>query len=333
MVWARPDGRTSITGLRRCGSVWECSECGQRIGLRRRHELERLAERHRATGGEVYHLTLTARHASGHDLRAMREHMAKAWAACISGEPWRRLAAKIGFSGFVRALDVTIGAHGWHPHLHVLVLTGKPLRPRELAALRRRMRERWSRAIVRLSKSGSTLTAPSRQHGVRLVRAMVPAYLAEASITWSDELASATMKKARNGNRTPWQVLHQLTRGKYATRAERNADESRWKAWATDMRGAKQLSWSKGLKKKYQVEKADEQGELDLAPAEVLRLVIPADEWNLYIRPFPDRQADVEAAAGDWELSAGNLRECVAAWIEGARARAGPTYLTMGVAA
>lgn len=325
-LWAGEGQAATVRGVRRCGSVWECPECAQRVGLRRREELERLALRHRATGGELYHVIFTARHANGHDLRAMRRHVARAWQRCVNGNPWKRLQKRIGHEGTVRALDVTLGGHGWHPHLHILLLTAGPVAPRELVALRRFLFDRWTRALGRASVPGSTLEAPSaksmltRGRGVRLKRAVVAGYLAEASITWSDELGSGTMKRARGGNRTPWQMLDAVRRNVYNTPAERRADVARWRAWATEIAGARQLTWSRGLRAKYAVEQSDEQTELDLAPPARCRVVVAAWDWRYVVRGAPRLEAALCELAEDFELSDDVVQAIADDWLTDARA-------------
>lgn len=327
-IWAAEGAAATVHGVRRCGSVWECPECAQRIGLKRREELSRLAIRHRATGGELYHVILTARHARGVDLKAMRRHVARAWQRCTNGNPWKRLQLKIGHAGTVRGLDTTLGEHGWHPHLHVLVLTAAPVHGRELVRFRRWLFDRWSAALLKSVAPGSTLTPPdarnmkTRGRGVRLKRAAMAEYLAEASITWSDELGSHTMKKARGGNRTPWQVLDAIRANRYDAPAERRADIARWRAWAAEIAGARQLTWSRGLRVKYAVDQSDEQTELELAPAPRCRLVVSAWDWRYVVRGAPRLDAALRELAEDFELSDDAAQAIADDWLT--EARAGP---------
>lgn len=300
-IWEQA-GRAEVHGLMRCSSPWECADCAQRIGLERRAELEQLATAHRAGGGELYHCTLTVKHETPLPPKPLRKHVTRGWSYVISGEPWRRKVRELGLNGQVRALDVTVGPHhGWHPHLHVLLLSSAPLSDEQQLELTEWIYARWCRAIVRPVKGAPEiqLEAPTRKRGIRLERANVAGYLAEASICWPDELASPTMKEARGDNRTPWQVLHDITFKHYATEEAGRRDVGIWLEWGESMRGAKQLTWSKGLKKRYQIaEVSDEdaaQGELELADAPEKRHMIdvPAWEWNNLVLADPDLYAEL----------------------------------------
>jgi hypothetical protein len=69
-----------------------------------------------------------------------------AWAAIVAGRHRKTLRERFGVSGYVRAVEVTHGKAGWHPHLHVLLLTEAPLDLDELRELHRFLRERWAGA-------------------------------------------------------------------------------------------------------------------------------------------------------------------------------------------
>jgi hypothetical protein len=109
-------------GLLRCGSVWECPVCASQIRAERAAELELAVD----TWGPscVAMLSLTVRHGLGDDLRAVRAGVANSFRRVINGEPWKRFCSRFGLKHSVRALEVTHGAaHGWHPHLHVLLVS------------------------------------------------------------------------------------------------------------------------------------------------------------------------------------------------------------------
>ena len=62
-VWKSKNHKTaSYGGLQTCGSVWVCPVCGAKVVERRRGEIQQAMAMHRACGGEVHLLTLTAPH-------------------------------------------------------------------------------------------------------------------------------------------------------------------------------------------------------------------------------------------------------------------------------
>ena len=62
-VWKSHEYRTaSYTGLQTCGSVWACPVCASKVAERRRSEIIAAMTAHKAAGGGVFLLTLTAPH-------------------------------------------------------------------------------------------------------------------------------------------------------------------------------------------------------------------------------------------------------------------------------
>jgi hypothetical protein len=333
-IWLDGGEHAHARGLLRCSSPWECPDCARRIGMVRREELEKLATAHRATGGELYHLTLTAKHPGGTiGLAPLRKHVPGSWSKVIAGKAWTKKKSEIGLVGQVRALDTTVGPmHGWHPHLHILLLTSGALSEEQLLDLTEWIYARWVKRITRPIKGtdGAQLKAPSRERGILLKRAHVAGYLAEASICWPDELASHTMKEARGMNRTPWQVLHDLTFRAYDSTAEAKRDLNLWTEWGLAMKGAKQLTWSNGLKKRYGIdEKSDEaaaQEELQLDDVKPPRRVatVPAWEWNNLVLPDPELYLAILEAAEVPGRTDDEIQAAIDALVESARRRMRP---------
>lgn len=267
------EGSAFLRGLVTCASVWECPVCALGIAHGRSEELRELVDRHRARGGAAYLATFTLPHDVGDELEEMRRHVSRAWQFVQSGAPWKRWRARLELVGSVRAMELTHGASGWHPHLHVLLLPGRVWTEGERAELLAWLLERWRRAIARPTKSGKRYRIPSDAHGVTLTDSHRSDYIAKLGL--ADELtAGAWTKTARGVNRTPFRILADLTdaiarrEGKTAT-AKRDA--ALWDEYAREMWGARQLTFSKGLRERYAVA---EQTDLELATAEEKR---PAD--------------------------------------------------------
>ena len=72
-VWKSKKHKTaSYGGLQTCGSVWVCPVCGAKVVERRRGEIQQAMAQHRACGGEVHLLTLTAPHTRFDVLKSFR---------------------------------------------------------------------------------------------------------------------------------------------------------------------------------------------------------------------------------------------------------------------
>lgn len=293
-----PDGGAYYTGLVRCGSVWECPVCMATISARRSQEVKELVSRHRATGGGAYMLTLTLPHDAGDELRAMRKHVTKAWSKVQAGEPYKRMKERIGLVGTIRALEVTHGPSGWHPHLHILVLTKGKIEDRatgDIDAAGRAYEEfvyrRWVDHVTRRNEiTGQIYRAPTRSNGISFVPSHKDEYIAKLGL--ADEITRGSWKKAAEfgGSRTPLQILHDYTRLEYGSIEHKRAAKL-WREYAIAMVGAKQLTWSRGLRKLYEM--GEEQTDLEIVEAENAAPAVhyvSADWWDTKLKWHMEKQ-------------------------------------------
>jgi hypothetical protein len=268
---ARRGGGTSqhahYRGLLRCGSVWECPVCGRQIRAARAEELKFAVEAWGASN--VAMLSLTVRHGLGDDLREVRRGLADGFRGLINGKPWKKFRAKFGIEHQVRAVEVTRGAHGWHPHLHVLFFLEVPLTREAQRAASLWLRERWMQCVRRAL--GSEFVP--NEHGVDLRGVWRPEYLAKLSF----ELTDPGTKRGRRKGRTPFQIATSAASGNCP------ADESLWVAYCEGMRGAKMLTWSRGLREFVGLDAERNDGEIvdgeEQAEAETVA-VIAGGTWD-----------------------------------------------------
>lgn len=296
------------TGLARCGSVWNCPVCMYRICRERAEEVRTLVQRHRDTGGGVYMLTLTMPHDALDALGPMRRHVSAAWRKATSGEVYRRLKNKLKIVGTVRAMEVTNGPSGWHPHLHILILTAERLENKSSGLLgsdaityKTVVARRWARYITsRNSETGKAYRAPSREHGVSFVASHRDEYIAKLGL--ADELTRGSWKRSKElaGYRTPLQVLRDIAGAKLEKRAPVKRDVALWREYAAEMRGARQLTWSRGLRVKYDM--GPEQTDLQLAEREeadagAIVYSIDAAVWDRWLRNNWSARAEILSGA------------------------------------
>lgn len=254
-------------GVLRCGSVWECPVCMFQIRTERAKELSLAVI---GWGYEnVLMLSLTVRHGLGDDLRTIRAGISEAFKGVINGNPWKRFKAKFGFQYQVRALETTHGRHGWHPHLHVLFFLETPLSETELESARIWFNDRWARSVRKVLGASHV----PNEHGVDLRKVNRADYLAKLGL----ELLDPGTKRARGKNRTPLQIAVGAASGKSP------ADEALWRTYCDAMRGAKMLTWSRGLRKAagLEDEKSDEEiaNEGDALEAEEIA-VLAGHVWD-----------------------------------------------------
>jgi hypothetical protein len=254
-------------------------------------------------------LTLTVRHHLGDELRGQRVGLANAYRRFTRGEPWKRFLERVGYVGSVRGLEVTHGwANGWHSHLHAAFLVRHP---ELLAAEMAWLSERWEESVVRELGPGA---APNAAHGLDLRPCYQADYLAKLGL----EIASPGRAKAgREGSRTPWEIAADLcaerdpedTRSEAERELARLNDEHLWRLWCEEMRGARMLTWSRGLREAAGLgeEKTDEEIVDGDGPNDRTVVVVPGEIWDAVrnVRGAPAQLlavAELEGAGGVEDL-------------------------------
>jgi hypothetical protein len=148
-----------------------------------------------------------------------------------------RVKEKARIVGTIRAVEVTHGENGWHPHLHVLVfLTGEP-GAEGLAALTLHVQEKWRRAVV-----AAGYRPPSELHGVKVERCRSAAeaggYIAKTQDGRSpgNELARSDLKRGKEGHHLPLQIL-----GDFGETGDR-ADLDLWNEYEVATKGRQAIT-------------------------------------------------------------------------------------------
>ncbi|MFC0681475.1 protein rep [Lysobacter korlensis] len=117
------DGRASYGGLVTCGAVWLCPPCQAKIAAYRSLEVAAVTEWAEANGVAMFFGALTVHHGPNDPLPMSLGTLNRSWRRLIQGAGWQQIVdAAGGQIQFIRSLEINIGANGWHPHLHPLVL-------------------------------------------------------------------------------------------------------------------------------------------------------------------------------------------------------------------
>lgn len=341
-VVAAASGRASYRGVATCGSVWECPVCSAKIQAQRGEEIRQVADRWHGLERCVM-FTMTIRHGAGQDLGVLRRGLAQSWRGFCRGAAWRRIQRELGIEGTVTVREVTHGPHGWHPHLHVLVLLHERPPTREfLRATEKgprlwvpdmlgRLIDRWQAQVWRyLSRpylarrpgAAETLAerasvtpedaraclegeqwdptvsrtykrreleerirlaaaelgidphTPDDEHALVSKECLRADYLAKLGLELT---ASATKTGRKAGHRTPLQIA-----GVWADQGDAQA-AALWREWCASMVGARQLTWSRGLKRRAGVvERTDDELAEHEDPDAVTTMVgtIAREDWQ-----------------------------------------------------
>lgn len=238
--------KAHYSNVQRCGSVWLCPVCSAQISEGRRQELKTGIKNHAVSGGEVYLVTLTNPHYISDDLQAQLDGQKQALKYFTGDRASREFMAKHGKVGHIRAMEVTYGQNGWHPHYHFLFFFERPILGGAIV-LQDFMGKHWQNCCV---KSG--LKKPSIEHGCDVRDG---SYAQEYVSKWGleDEMTKGHIKKGRVGSHTPWDLLRL---------AEAGVEKAGklFAVFANAFKGKAQLRWSKGLKTRLLVdEKTDEE--------------------------------------------------------------------------
>lgn len=255
--------------LQRCGSVWCCPNCSPKITEQRKQEIKKAVDAHK---GGLYMLTLTIPHYMGDNLELLLLGFRGALKRFFNGtRKSKAIWSDMGKIGHIKALEVTYGANGWHPHYHILIFTENFL-PDDYDTTP--LLELWQNCC-RLAK----LPIPN-QHGVDFRKGDYSEYVTKWGWSIESEMTKGHLKKGRGGNMTAWDLLKYYAFGLGAD------DFSRYgrlfQEFARCFKGSQQLYWSRGLKAMFGIgEKTDEQiaDETDKNAEQVFDLQI--ELWRL----------------------------------------------------
>jgi hypothetical protein len=294
------DSKAGFSGLATCGSTWACPVCSAKIGRRRAADVSSAVAGWQSQGHKVVMVTLTMRHRRGQRLADLWDSLSYAWGRVTSGRAWTEDCARFGaviprqiktgkragqtdYSpriGFARVVETTHGAKGWHVHVHALMFVSGDVAETSLGMLAESMYGRWAAALV-----DRGLTSPVPEHGVdvRVVAqgdgGALGKYFSKNVFTADKagfEVAGGSNKKARNGNRTPFQILADVLEVGDAD------DLAIWWEWEEASHNRRQLTWSAGLREYLALgeEMTDEEAAAEELGGEVV-LMLSAPEFEV----------------------------------------------------
>ena len=243
------DARMGMAGLVTCGSM-TCPCCASKVGAHRAREISDTLRQHRddywhpelKMGGGAVLITLTLRHHVGMALLFLLTVLRYAWGRVTSGGAYQREMTGSGIVGWISSLEITWSrVNGFHPHLHVVVLTDTPVSYEHARDLGERWFLRWERA---LGRKGVTSVMDSGGLDVRvcdlgdLSTGAIGDYLSKVG----REVAGSAAKEGRNGSFSTFGLLREVI-ATYAADAF-----GAWEELEATVNGKRVrfLTWSKG---------------------------------------------------------------------------------------
>jgi hypothetical protein len=260
------DGSVFPSGVLNCGKVWLCPVCSARIRTRRAQELDEAATEWVDRGGTLAMLSFTVRHDSSMSLSELLDAVTQSYRKIRSRKAFREMRGHCG--GVVRALEITWGENGWHPHLHVLLFVS-PGRRRELVEEHvDQIITDWRDLVT--AELGST---PSVERAVDLTwfggDVGAPArYVSKIA----KEVSMADSKSGRD----PFALLDD---------AGSRENVAKWIEFATVMKGRQSVAWTKGLRELLAL--GDVKSDQELAESEEVGWEVghvDASVWSAAVR-------------------------------------------------
>lgn len=300
-VWQSKEHKTtSYSGLQTCGSVWACPVCSAKIAERRRAEIVAAMAAHKASGGCMNLLTLTAPHQRTDQLVDLLKKQALALKKMFADFTVRKVLTEMGVLGQIRALEVTHGRlsefnNGWHPHYHFLMFAGSGV---DLARFDGPQMKDWAvRLYLRWAAccESAGLGTPSFAHGLKLDDGSKAAkYVAKWGL--EDEMTKGHTKKAISGE-TPFDFLRS-----YLADATDKQAGALFKEFAETFKGKRQLYWSPGLKKRFAIgESSDEELAAQMEDHASMLGTITIDQWRDVLAVEGNGTVLMLAANGGWD--------------------------------
>lgn len=305
----RQDGKSArFAGVHTCGSVWACPVCASKISHQRRDELRLANAAHARQGGACYLVTLTFPHERHQlPLDTMVQAMLKACTAWGNAKLVRKILGtkekpgKYERLGSVKAVEVTWGEHGWHPHLHIVIFAEPGLQD-DLEAVGT-LKDAWIHQIIKRELAPREKINAMLLHSFDLkAGAFVTDYIAKFG------REPAPRSREIDAIKTKWGLASEATRWMDKTGVDRQGDyigltpfglladavenkngESAelYRNYTAAFEGRRQLVWSPGLKKSLRiVELEDEEiaaGARD-KPLEEHAYRLDTEEWRLILK-------------------------------------------------
>ncbi len=277
---SQKSGRPYYAGLMACGSVWVCPVCAPKIQAVRAAEVRAAID---AWQGAVVLLTQTVPHSHEDELQPLLGRFTEALRLFKAGSPYKRASQRFRIAGSIRALEVTHGRNGWHPHAHtILFLEGH--HDQGAVHVRRGMKAElfrlWESAAARAGFKGKLSPSAFDLQDASKVQNYVTKMGTEYRWGPEHELVKAHSKTGSRGS-SPFDMLRHYDPEINAERSSRRL--VLFAEYALAFHGRRQLVWSDGLKTRLlgtegltDQQIADSTGEVDAVLAR-----IPYSDWRI----------------------------------------------------
>ena len=293
------DGVAHFAGVETCGRIWLCAVCAAKIRARRGDEIAEGVGRWIAQGGSAYFVTATLPHDQGDALKDSLNVLTKSWRFLTAGKGYQTEKERFGIVGNIKAVEITHGRNGWHPHIHAVILTKTDVGVLDLCDWFGRLDARWARALVTNKWSPGS-------NGIRLRLDLVTRSTAQGLAAYvtkvqenglGNEIARADLKAGRKSSRTPLQILANFGTDGLVD------DLDLWLEYERATAGKSALRWSRGLRDLLIPEK-EEQTDEEIAAEDIggdeVAALLPHTWRRLLAIPGAESAVLDAVEAGGW---------------------------------
>lgn len=278
------------SNVQRCGSIWSCPVCAKQITEKRREELKKAVHTWKTVHqGAIQLLTLTFSHSKSESLKSLLERQKKAYKIFLETTRVKVILKKMGVVHKIRSFEVTYGENGWHPHFHILMFNTHIFTSPNLTNT---LSELWIKSCL---KAG--LSAPSMRHGLDLRDGeFASEYVAKWGV--ESELTKGHTKKGKKNSLTPFDLL-QLSIDDLEVFEKKPS--KLFQEFAISLKGARQLVWSRGLKKLLQIEEKTDEDLAEETEQEAITLRTVDNYIFALLCHYQKRHEFLKALENDWE--------------------------------
>lgn len=265
-------------GIHSCRSAWLCPVCWRTRRTQERGEIEYACEMWTGGGGGIVSTAITVPHHLGEPLVDVWSRV-DAWSLALrSGQARVAMRRDFGVERIIRAVEMTYGANGWHPHEHWLLFANEPMDEATRAGLWRWIRERHKRHKPhrRTPTKPELWPTPYRPQDVRTVdpanHGAVANHITKGASATTEE---RYYKAVENGQDELARYLAPFLFGEQAALGDPQA-LSLWREYEEATFGRQWIRWSNGFRSDLALPPAGRWPAMD---GEVAQYV-PAGKWN-----------------------------------------------------
>lgn len=262
-------GHLYLGGVAHCDNLWICPQCSPRILSARAEEIAQLEEQAKNNGYELCMFTFTLPHSKRDALLELIQKLQSAYGYMHRMYAFKQIMELLGNHlqrdgkyvtwGRIKSIEIMLGKHGWHPHLHVVMIVEKGA---DVKSYSKKLSKLWLKSLQSVGVAKSSRAAEYvRKHGLTVTKNPDPRYIAkEMQPSIAKEMTAGFAKDGRDDDSiNPFQLLVKIVKNLENPKLF-NRYLRFWIEYVCATFQLKKLTWSPKLKGFFGIgEKSDEE--------------------------------------------------------------------------